>query len=70
MPLPRQNGFDDVKNFWRVRAAFCRVFKKSVVSMHIHVSAKHMDRYLREFTFRPNYRQLENVMFDLLIGAV
>ena len=47
-----------------------RLFKKSVASTHIHVSAKHMDRYLREFTFRSNHRAMENAMFDLLIGAV
>ena len=29
-----------------------------------------MDRYLDEFTFRSNYHQMENAMFDLLIGAV
>ena len=36
----------------------------------IHVSAKYMDRYLDEFTFRQNHRARENAMFDLLIGAV
>ena len=54
---------NSVESFWRV-------FKKSVVLTHIHVSAKHMDRYLGEFTFRSNHRQVENAMFDLLIGAV
>ena len=37
---------------------------------HIHVSAKYMDRYLDEFTFRQNHRAKENAMFDLLVGAV
>jgi len=52
-----------VESFWRL-------FKKSVTSTHIHISAKHMDRYLGEFTFRLNHREMENAMFDLLIGAV
>lgn len=52
-----------VESFWRL-------FKKSVASTHIHVSAKYMDRYLREFTFRSNHREMMNEMFDLLIGAV
>jgi transposase-like protein len=52
-----------VESFWRL-------FKKSVASTHIHVSAKYMDRYLREFTFRANHRERENAMFDLLIAAV
>lgn len=52
-----------VESFWRL-------FKRSIASTHIHVSAKHMDRYLREFTFRSNHREMKNAMFDLLIGAV
>ena len=54
---------NNVESFWRL-------FKKSVASTHIHVSAKYMDRYLREFTFRSNHRGMKNAMFDLLIGAV
>ena len=52
-----------VENFWRL-------FKDSIRSTHIHVSAKYMDRYLREFTFRSNHRQMTNAMFDVLIAAV
>jgi transposase len=54
---------NNVENFWRL-------FKNSIRSTHIHVSAKYMDRYLREFTFRSNHRQMTNAMFDLLISAV
>ncbi|MBZ0325295.1 MAG: IS1595 family transposase, partial [Alphaproteobacteria bacterium] len=54
---------NSVESFWKL-------FKKSVASTHIHVSAKHMDRYLSEFTFRSNHRQMQNAMFDFLIGAV
>ena len=52
-----------VESFWRL-------FKKSVASTHIHISPEYMDRYLNEFTFRSNHRQMGNAMFDLLIGAV
>ena len=52
-----------VESFWRL-------FKYSVKSTHIHVSAKHMQRYLDEFTFRSNHREMGNAMFDLLIGAL
>ena len=52
-----------VESFWRL-------FKCSIASTHIHVSAKYMQRYLDEFTFRSNHRQMQNAMFDLLIGAV
>lgn len=54
---------NNVESFWRL-------FKKSIAGTHIHVSAKYMDRYLKEFTFRSNHRAMENAMFDLLIGAV
>lgn len=54
---------NSVESFWRL-------FKVSVRSTHIHISRKHMDSYLREFTFRSNHRAMRNAMFDLLIGAV
>ena len=52
-----------VESFWKL-------FKASVRGTHIHISAKHMDKYLGEFTFRSNHRQMRNAMFDLLIGAL
>ncbi|HWP27263.1 MAG TPA: IS1595 family transposase [Xanthobacteraceae bacterium] len=54
---------NSVESFWKL-------FKNSIRSTHIHVSPKYMDRYLREFTFRSNHRQMTNAMFDLLISAV
>jgi transposase len=52
-----------VESFWKL-------FKASVRSTHVHVSAKYMDRYLGEFTFRSNHREMRNAMLDLLIAAV
>ena len=52
-----------VESFWKL-------FKASVRSTHIHISALHMQKYLDEFTFRSNHREMVNGMFDLLIGAV
>lgn len=52
-----------VEGFWRL-------FKASVRSTHVHVSAKHMQRYLNEFAFRVNHRERVNGMFDLLVGAL
>jgi transposase-like protein len=54
---------NSVESFWRL-------FKSSIRSTHIHVSEKYMDRYLKEFTFRSNHREMSNAMFDLLIAAV
>jgi transposase len=50
--------------------SFWRLFKVSVESTHIHISGKYMNRYLGEFIFRSNHRQMTNAMFDLLLGAV
>jgi transposase len=52
-----------VESFWWL-------FKRSIASTHLHVSAKYMQRYLDEFTFRSNRREIKNAMFDLLIAAV
>jgi transposase-like protein len=54
---------NSVENFWKL-------FKNSIRSTHINVSRKYMDRYLKEFTFRSNHRQMSNAMFDLLIVSV
>jgi transposase-like protein/transcription elongation factor Elf1 len=52
-----------VEGFWRL-------FKASVRSTHVQISAKHMQRYLSEFTFRATNRDRVNGMFDLLVGAL
>jgi len=54
---------NQVENFWRH-------FKASIVSTHVHVSSKYMERYLNEFTFRANHRKMGNAMFDLLVSHV
>jgi transposase len=54
---------NSIEGFWKL-------FKDSIRSTHIHVSAKYMDRYVKEFTFRANHRAMSNAMFDLLIAAV
>lgn len=52
-----------VEGFWRL-------FKASVRSTHLQISAKHMQCYLSKLTFRPKNRDLVNGMFDLLVGAM
>ena len=66
----RYDSSTDVVHHTNHVESFWRLFKYSVASTHIHVSAKYMGRYLNEFTFRQNHRAKENAMFDLLIGAV
>ncbi|RNJ51903.1 IS1595 family transposase [Methylocystis hirsuta] len=54
---------NNVESFWKL-------FKKSIASTHISISAKRMEAYLGEFSFRSNNRQMRNAMFDLLIAAL
>jgi transposase-like protein len=54
---------NSVEGFWRL-------FKASVRSTHVHISEKHMQRYLNEFTFRATHRERVNGMFGLLVGAL
>lgn len=61
---------DGVKHHVAHVESFWNLFKTSVKSTHIHVSAQHMQLYLDEFTFRSNHREMGNAMFDLVIGAV
>jgi transposase len=58
-----EDHVNHVESFWKL-------FKTSVRSTHIHISSRHMDRYLGEFSFRSNHRQMKNAMFDLLIAAL
>lgn len=60
----------DVVHHVNTVEGFWRLFKASVRSTHVHISAKHMDRYLSEFTFRATNRDRVNGMFDLLVGAL
>lgn len=54
---------NQVENLWRH-------FTAAIVSTYIGVSSEYMDRYLNEFAFRANHRQMRNAMFDLLIAYV
>lgn len=54
---------NSIESFWKL-------FRHSIRSTHIHVSAKHMNRYVKEFSFRSNHRERGNLMFDLVIGAL
>jgi transposase len=44
-------------------------FKRSVRGTHVHISTKHMWKYVAEFTYRRNFRGSHSVMFDRLVAA-
>ena len=60
------NGIHHTNNL----ESFWNIFKNSVRGTHIHISKKHMQRYLNEFSFRSNHRARVNLMFDLVVGAL
>ena len=45
-------------------------FKRSVRGTHIHISAKHMPKYLAEFDYRHNSRSTAAEMFPQMVGAL
>jgi len=44
-------------------------FKRAVLGTHVHISGKHMWKYVAEFTYRRNYRHSHQAMFDRLVAA-
>jgi transposase len=54
---------NSVESFWRL-------FKASVRGTHVQISKRHAAEYVNEFTFRQNFRHVQNAMFDVLISAV
>ena len=44
--------------------------KKAIASTHIHVSAKHLWKYVAEFSYRRNMRHSHATMFDHLLVSV
>ena len=46
---------------------FWAQLKRSITGTHIHISQKHMAKYLAEFEFRFNMRKNPNQMFDRLM---
>src|SRR5882724_4974247 len=47
--------------------SFWSRLKNSIRGTHVHVSAKHLGKYLGEFEFRYNMRKMPGVMFDRLL---
>jgi len=51
-----------VENAWSV-------FKRGLVGMHHHISAKYLQDYLDEFAFRYSHRKGKGIMFDLVLAS-
>jgi len=48
---------------------FWSILKRSIKGTHVHVSRKHLPKYLGEFEFRYNLRKNPTAMFDRLLRA-
>lgn len=44
------------------------LFKRGLVGMYHHVSAKYLQEYLDEFAFRYSYRHEKGRLFDLVLA--
>ena len=49
--------------------SFWAILKRSIRGTHIHVSGKHLPKYLGEFEYRYNMRKYPEVMFERLLRA-
>ncbi|MCH8999784.1 MAG: IS1595 family transposase [Proteobacteria bacterium] len=58
-----QHHVNTIEGYWSI-------FKRSVRSTHIHISKKHMPKYLAVFQFRANHRHLGNEMFNRLLSSI
>ena len=50
--------------------AFWSMLKLSIRGTHIHVSTKHLPKYLGEFEYRYNLRKQPELMFDRLLASL
>lgn len=48
---------------------FWAMIKRSIRGTHIHVSPKHLPKYLAEFEYRWNMRKQSHLMFDRLLAS-
>ena len=50
--------------------SFWAILKRSIRGTHIHVSPKHLPKYLGEFEYRYNLRKAPELMFDRLLQSL
>jgi transposase-like protein len=53
---------NSIEGYWSL-------LKRSIRGTHVHVSAKHLQKYLGEFEFRYNLRHSPSVMFSRLLAS-
>ena len=61
--VDKDSHVNGIEGFWAR-------LKLSIRGTHIHVSGKHLNKYLKEFEFRYNYRKQPELMFPTLLAAL
>lgn len=56
------HGVNQIEGFWAL-------LKRGINGTHIHVSGKHLPKYLGEFESRGNMRQVPHLMLDRLMHS-
>ena len=51
------------------RASGAHMLKRAINGTHIHVSGKHLSKYLGEFEYRWNMRAVPHLMLDRLMHS-
>lgn len=49
--------------------SFWAILKRAIRGTHVHVSSKHLQKYLGEFEYRYNLRKQPHLMFDRLLAS-
>jgi len=65
----REGQYVDGEAHTNTLDGFWSIIKRSIRGTHVHVSRKHMAKYLGEFEFRYNLRKAPELMFDRLLAA-
>ena len=58
----RRRGVNAIEGFWAQ-------LKRGINGTHIHVSGKHLPKYLGEFEYRWNMRHVPHLMLDRLMHS-
>ncbi|HEX8379190.1 MAG TPA: transposase [Allosphingosinicella sp.] len=60
---PDGAGVNAIEGFWAC-------LKRGINGTHIHISGKHLPKYLGEFEYRWNMRQVPHLMLDRLMYSL
>jgi len=66
----REGQYVDGEAHTNTLDGFWSIIKRSIQGTHVHVSRKHMAKYLGEFEFRYNLRKRPDLMFPRLLASL